>query len=519
MKMNNYFVLLFFSSIILLIFSLLGCIENWTGDKTIKIALGSPQPTSIDPSNFASADPISRNVFEALVYFDKNGELKPRLATSWSFSDDNKVLTMQLRKNVLFSSGAPFTSKDVVFSLNRNKLTNMGIQDQLAKHFNQVEAVDDYTVKFIFNEPNAQFLYQTCELLYIISEADINKAGEKAFVQNPIGTGPYKFAEWKAGQYIDMVVNDKYWGDKSHVKEGRVVFAQDDNTRVNMLKAGEVDMITNPPWESIDSLKKSGFNITKSPRANSIALTFSLINKGTPWSDGRVRQAINYCIDKDAIITKLCYGVPEKLEWMFGWELGFDPSLQSAYPYNPQKAKQLMIEAGYPNGFEMQVIYTPNVSNLKNVVDYITVSLKQIGINCNLIGLNLGPEFFGKIRSLHEDPEAKAVAIWEIGGPGNPDPIMNLTSQYYSGKASGLYNTLELDAIIEKGLSTIDNKERKKLIQEAYRIIDKDLPVIHIFRSANVFVTKQNLIYTPLSGPQSTYSILPDIQIKRTSPQ
>jgi peptide/nickel transport system substrate-binding protein len=515
MRTKLYLIIfLLFFSITLLILSMPGCTEKRDEDNKIKIALGSPQPTSIDPSNFASADPISRNVFESLVYFNQNGELKPRLATSWSFFDNNKVLIMELRKNVLFSSGAPFTSRDVVFSLNRNKLTNMGIQDQLQKGFNHVEAVDDYSVKFVFDEPNAQFLYQTCELLYIISEADFNKAGEKAFLQNPIGTGPYKFAEWKAGQYIDMVANDKYWGDKPYVKEGRVVFAQDDNTRVNMLKAGEVDMITNPPWESIDSFKKSGFNITKFPRANSIALTFSLKNKGTPWSDVRVRQAINYCIDKDAIITKLCYGVPEKLEWMFGWELGFDPSLKSAYPYSPQKAKELMKEAGYPNGFEMQVIYTPNVPNLKNVVDYITVSLKQIGINCNLIGLNLGPEFFGKIRSLHEDPEAKAVAIWEIGGPGNPDPIMNLTSQYYSGKASGLYNMPELDAIIEKGLSTIDNKKREKLIHQAYKIIDKDLPVIHLFRSANVFVTKQNLIYKPLSGPQSTYSILPDIETK-----
>jgi ABC-type transport system substrate-binding protein len=509
-----YLFMLFFG-INLLIALLPGCTKLQSEDK-IKIALGGQQPTSLDPSSYASIDPVNGNVFEALIYFNENSDIKPRLAISWSFSNDNKVLTMKLRKNVLFSSGTPFTAGDVVFSLNRNRITNMAIEDQLRTGFERVEAVGDHTVRFLFDKPNAQFLYQTCAMLYIISEADFIKAGEKAFAQNPIGTGPYKFVEWKAGQYIDLVVNKNYWGERPHIKEARFILAPDDNTRINMLRAGEVDMITNAPWEAIDSFRKSGFNIMKVPRPLSIALTFGLINKGTPWSDVKVRQAINYCIDKDAVIKKLCHGIPEKLEWLLEWELGFDPSLKSAYPYNPQKAKELMIEAGYPDGFEMQVIYTPNVANLKNIVDYMSTSLKQIGINCTIIGLNHGPEFFGKMRALHEDPQARAVAVWEIGGPGNPDPIINLTNQYYSGKPSGLYNTSELDAIIEQGLSTVENIEREKLIHRAYQIIDKDLPVIHILRSTYVFTSKKNLIYKPSYGTQCTYSILADTEIKYT---
>jgi peptide/nickel transport system substrate-binding protein len=500
--------------IVLLIISISGCEKTMVEDSKIKIALGGPQPTSIDPSNYSSADPINRNVFETLIYFNQNGELNPRLATSWAFSNDNKVLTMKLRRNVLFSSGKPFTSRDVVFSLNHNRINHIAIQDQLRDGFDDVQAVDEYTVKFILHKPNVQFLYQTCALLFILSEVDFYKAGEKKFILNPIGTGPYKFAEWKEGQYIDMVINDNYWGDKPQIKKARFMFVQDDNTRVNMLKAGEADLITNPSWESVDYFKKRNFNITKSPRPNSIALTFELINKGSPWSDVRVRQAINYCIDKDAIISKLCHGIPEKLNWLLEWELGFDPSLKSAYPYNPQKARELMKEAGYPNGFEMQVIYTPNIPNLKNIVDFISVSLKQININCILIGLNYGPEFSGKLRSLRKDPESKSVAIWEVGEPGNPDPIMNLTSRYFSGKASCLYYTPELDAIIEKGMSTIDNKDRKILIQSAYKIIDKDLPVIHFYRSTDIFISKQNLVYKPSMGTQSGYNILPDIEIK-----
>ena len=505
---------LFICSITLLILPMLGCMEYQAEDDKIRIALGGQQPTVIDPSDYSSVDPISGNVFEALVYFNENGEITPRLATSWSFSNDNKVLTMNLRKDVRFSNGTPFTARDVVFSLNRSRIKNTAIEDQLRTGFEGVEAVDNYTVRFVFEKPNAQFLYQTCAMLYIISEADFNKVGEKAFIQNPIGTGPYKFVEWKAGQYIDLVANDNYWGDKPQIKEARFILVPDDNTRVNMLKAGEVDMITNVPWETVASFSKSGFNITKVHLPHSIALTFGLINKRAPWSDVRVRQAINYCIDKEAIISKLCHGIPEKLEWMMEWELGFDPSLKSAYPYNPQRAKELMIEAGYPDGFEMQVIYNPNIANLKNIVEYVSISLKQIAINCSLMGLNFGPEFFGKMRSLHEDPEAKAVAIWEIGGPGNPDPIINLTNQYYSGKPSGLYNTPELDASIEKGLTTIDNKERKKLIQRAYQTIDKDLPVIHILRTCYVYISTQNLIYKPSYESQCTHSILADTEIK-----
>jgi peptide/nickel transport system substrate-binding protein len=321
------------------------------------------------------------------------------------------------------------------------------------------------------------------------------------------------FHEWKEGQYVDFVRNESYWGNKSQIENARIVFCADDNTRINMLKAGEVDMISNVPWNTIDTLSRNGFTLSKVPQALSVAATFDLINNNAPWSDVRVRQAINYCIDRDGVVEKLCYNVPEKIEWLCDWELGFQPGLKNSYPYDLQKAKTLMLEAGYPEGFSMPIIYTAGATGLKTIVEYISDSLKSIDIQCKITALNHGPEFFGKIRELHDDPKENAVVIWEIGGPGNADPVLNLTSQYYSGKSSGLYSTQELDTIVEKALSTVEVDERGGLIKEAYRIIDNDLPVIHFFKTVYVFASNERIKYTPSNGALCTYSILADTML------
>lgn len=487
-----------------------GCSQKKGSDVT-RIAMGGSPPTTIDPTSFFANDNIVGNIFESLVCFDKEQQVSPKLAVSWHYLDDNKILRFELRENVYFSNGTLFTSEDVVFSLERNRETNMGIASQIGEDFIGVKAVDDYTVDFEFSKPNARFLYQTCALLYIVTEEDYEKLGEREFARNPVGTGPYVVKEWKEGQYIDFVRNEAYWGEKPNIEKARIVFSEDDHTRISMLKAGEVEVITNVPWNTVASLKQDGYNITKVPQALSIGISFDLIENNEPWADVRVRKAINYCIDKDGIIEKLCNNIPNKVDWMYSWEVGYQSELKSAYPYNLKKAKALMQEAGLADGFEMPIIYSASTTGLKTIVEYISYSLKEIGIECKLTALNHGPEFFGKIKKLREDPAENAVIIWEIGQPGNADPTVNLVNAFYSGTPSGLYHTPSLDLIIQESLETVENMHRKELIEKAYQIINEDLPVINILQSVHIIASQKKLTIEPSSAILSAHSTISEM--------
>jgi len=482
----------------------------------IKIALGGQQPNSIDPTTFASNDLINALVFENLVEFTPAGKISPMLATAWKYSPDGKAITFTLRKGVKFSTGSPFTSKDIVFSVERSMKTNMAIQDQLSpsQGFEGVTALDDYTVKFTFAKPNAQFLYQTCGMMYVISKTDFDKAGEKAYLAMPTGTAAYKFSAYKAGQYIDVVASDYYWRERPQVTEAHIVLAPEDSTRMSMLKAKEVDMITNTPWANVGEFEKAGYNVTKIVGPHAQALSFGMINPNTPWANLKVRQAINYCIDKDAIIRDIFKGVPTKLQWQHPSELGYDASLKPAYPYDPQKAKQLMKEAGYEKGFEFPVVMLSDVVGIKNVIDYLSSSLKQININLKVTMMNFGPEFFGKCREWHEDKNALINTFEEIGGPMNPDPVINLTNNFYGGKPRGVYNTPELDAVINKALVTVDTAQRGKLVKQAYKMIDKDLPMVQVLQTAYVYVGQKNVKLTPQTSlMNSAFSMLRGIKV------
>jgi peptide/nickel transport system substrate-binding protein len=516
--MKNKIIFTLISIILIAAFLVAGCAKSTTTAPSTTAAPSPTQATSstaatptkitiaisdnigaADCTNFASSAKIDLDVFEPLLTYDINAKLVPLLATSWTVSPDGKMIEMKLKQGVKFHTGEIFTAQDVVFTFNRYQKIHMQAQDGLKNGYDRTEAVDDYTVRFYFTKYDPLFLSTTISLANFLmcSKSYYDKVGEDQFVAKPSGTGPYKITDWKAGQYVNLVANEEYWGNKPSIKQASFLSSPNGSTRIAMLQSGEADMIDDTPWNSVSSLEKAGFARIDIPLLHDVFLQFQLFNPDAPWYNVKVRQAINYAIDKKALIEKLYGGVPTEGVWQMPWEPGYDPSLKPSYPYDLAKAKQLMKDAGYADGFTMPVNYCSSFSWAKDTADYIAQTLTQLNITCKLTGIAFGPEWFQSVGALHGDTKAQMVLLWDAPYPGNPSPLVTLLNGFSGTQRISMFGDTALDKIIDQAVATMDENERAALVKQAMQIIDKVLPAIPIALEINSFMMKPNIVYTP----------------------
>ena len=476
-----------------------------TAAKPTKINVGlQGGVTTLDPTVMnGGGGAAGNNVFEYLIGFDKDNKMIPILAESWAFSPDFLTLTVKLKKGIVFSTGDPLTAADVVFSLEMYKAQPGPTSAQLTQNFSGVTVVDDYTINFNFPAVNVQFLPQTLTNMFIMSKKQYDREGASGWVKNPAGTGPYKFAGFKEGQYCDITYNDKYRGAKPPITDARFFYVADSATRISMLQAGEVDLIMDVPAGSIAQLQKAGYTRYDVVQPHDICLQFGYLDTSVPWAKVEVRKAINYAIDKDTLNKAVFGGVFQKGTWQFSWELGYDSTLDPYYPYDLAKARQLMQQAGYPNGFEMPLYYPSFMSWAKDMVDYLTVALKQINITVKPMACSDFMAMASQWMRIHnhfQTPTEMGVLLFDVGWPGNPEPAINLTNGFYFKKDNTLFYDEELNKLIDQVLVTADNAARAKLVNQAYKRINDTMPFIPIFTEVTCFAWKNNIVYTPSRG-------------------
>jgi len=466
--------------------------------------------TSIDPSDFFGAAPPG--VFESLVAQDKDDALYGLLAESWEWSDDGLTLTMKLREGVKFSTGDPFTTADVEFSLLRSLEKNMPVIAQLSpgQGYNGYEVVDDYTIKFLFTKVNVQFVPQTLVNMYMGSKTYYDQVGEDAYVKLPVGTGPYKIADWAEGQYIDLVYNENYRGEKPQIESAHFVASPDSATRVAMLQAGEVDMAAQVPGASITALEAAGFARVDIPQPHDIAMVFNLLAPDTPWQDLRVRQAINYAIDKQSLIDTMLCGPLQEGVWALPTAPWYDPSLKPAYPYDLAKAQELMEEAGYADGFTFPITYLVTEWGA-NLADYLASALAQINITVELTAIAGMPDFMPSIAAVHNSyvngetvPATVGAFVYDPGWPGNPEVSIDLTNGFYMAKDNTLFDNPAINDLVDEVLSTLDDEARYEVAGQAWAAIDELLPVIPIGLEVQVNMMKPNITYVKSVGGMAT---------------
>ena len=447
------------------------------------------EPKSLDPAAVTAVNDfrILMNVYDGLVrYKDGTLEVEPALAESWTISNDGTVYTFKLRDGVTFHDGTPFNAEAVKYNFDRMLDENHPQHDTgpfpLAFFFSAVETidvVDDLTVKFTLNAPYAPFLSNLAYPTGLIVSPEAVKEFGADYGRHPVGTGPFKFAEWESNAKVVVVRNDDYWEDAAKLEA--VVFRPitDANTRVAELMAGGIDLMVEVPPDSLTQLSgDDNFSVYEQAGPH---LWFLILNmKEGPFKDKKVRQAINYAIDKKALVENVLQGTAEVAAGptppAFAW--AYNEQLQP-YPHDVEKAKQLIKEAG-AEGAEVTFYVTEGGSGMLDpnpMGAAIQADLAQIGLTVAIETYEWNT-FLGKVNPGLEGKADMAEMAWMTNDPDTL-PYLALRTDAWPDKGgfnSGYYSNPEVDKLLEAARSSTDQAERAKLYREMQEIVYDDAP-------------------------------------------
>ncbi|MCP5098837.1 MAG: ABC transporter substrate-binding protein [Chloroflexi bacterium] len=343
------------------------------------------EPNSINPPNAADriASIVVYQIFDGLLELDNTtGGLQPALATSWEISDDGSEYTMHLREGVTFHDGSAFDAADIVATWAAgSEDVNAYAADYASV---TVNVIDDFTVVLVSDPPDVTFLRKLAER-HIISNEQYEAEGNEGIEQHPVGTGAFMFVEWSKGDRIILSANPNYWDEgKPHVAE--LIFRPigESSTRLAAIQTGEVDIVSRLSSDEAKSLLgASNVNVIRYPADRVYYIAFNNLSTGIgePTEDPLVRQAMNYAVDRQGIVAGLFDGFARvSTGYVTPSNLGFDQSIEP-FPYDPDKARELLAEAGFPDGFEIGMACPVGAyTNFEEVCQAIANNLAEVGI-------------------------------------------------------------------------------------------------------------------------------------------
>ena len=407
------------------------------------------------------------------------------LAETWEMKGTR--LQFNLRRGIRFHDGAPFTSKDVVASFKRILTDKASLQAPNLQNVGEMDAPNDHTVVISLKKPDANAL-EDINSRVIMKQSVAEKMGEAD--NRPIGTGPFRFTSWeRSGQFV-MRRNEGYWGPPPKIDEVIYKAIQEDAARIAALEAGQADVISNIPPHEVGRLKGNPrIRIQQVQGLRPIFLVLSPAYK--PLENVKVRRAITHAIDRNRIIKHVLEGNAYPLSGLLSPQVfGYDPSAK-AFPYDPDKAKQLLAEAGFPNGFEIDY-YSPTGRYPKDreVAQVIVEQLSKIGVKANL----KTPEW----SIFNTDYKNGKYPIY-LTGRGSLTDADTLFQQYFrtgmTRRTLG-YSNPKLDEILEAQQLTFDVKKREKLLWEAHKIILDDAPAVPLWNAMDIYAYRSDLVWT-----------------------
>ncbi|HXX84370.1 MAG TPA: ABC transporter substrate-binding protein [Casimicrobiaceae bacterium] len=439
-------------------------------------------------------------VFNTLVKYGTDFSLKPELAQSWEIKNDGKQIVFKLRPGVKFHDGTVFDATAVKWNIDHrlDEAAGSPQRQQLAPIIESVTVVDPMTVAFNLKQPAPGLLGLLGERPgFMMSPAAAQKLG-KEFGSNPVGTGPFVFKEWVRGSNITVERNPAYWESGKPYLD-RIVFRDISDAVVGTqrLITGELDFVGELSPTAVTPLKgRAGIKLLPITVGRWYSLQWRMDKP--PFDNAKLRQAIAYSIDRKRLNDIVMAGqgsvsdgpTPPGLWW-------YDASIKS-YPYDPDKAKALLKEAGYPNGFEF-VLSTPQVSDLQRINQLVQEQTAAIGIKLTLAPV-AASEWYAKLvdGSTNMSPNR-----WTQ----RPDPDGLLYILFHSkGFANtARYKNEKVDALLDEARLTYDQEKRKKLYSEAQRIIVADSPMLSLFFSVEYAAmrdTVQNFEWIPDQIPR-----------------
>jgi peptide/nickel transport system substrate-binding protein len=320
---------------------------------------------------------------------------------------------------------------------------------------------------------------------------------------------------YRAGEYVDIERFEDYYGKKPPVKKARVYFVGEDTTRVAKLKAGEVDLIENVPYTDVKELEKSpNFKLIKLATIHPTrSVLFGANNPKMPWYDKRVRLALALAINSQSIIDTILNGMALRYAALAPHELGYDPAVKP-YPYDPKKAKALLAEAGYPNGFDLTFRWQTGGRSpmTREIVEAIGSYWEAVGIRVKLVAEDTAAALASRNNALK--PDANYVGFYTAGVAGGVDPTQPLNGYFNAEGGRPVYTTPEISKVIQEAITTMDVKKRAELIKKAVKLITDDVGIIPIHNTIFLWGMKKNVDFTPTQKVNFDFLYVNDMAVK-----
>lgn len=445
---------------------------NWqeAADRTaiIKVAAGISPPnmsSTFDPVKSISGGDIQfgRLIFGTLIQQNEKGEPQPGLVESWETPDET-TLVLKLRPDVTFHDGTPFDAKAVKAGLDRNREKGSPYEASLGA-ITKVDATDDQTVTITTSRPASGGLLATLAGREGLIPAPANLEDPKTLATAPIGAGPFKLEQFRPGDTLKLRAYDGYY-DKDHYPYAGLDMANiTDNVAVrNAVLSGDIDFgfVDEEGLRPLESNPKTGAQVNPSAAAFYVNMNMGL--KDPPFNDVRVRKALNHAFNREAV-TSAVYGQGSEPKWQTfpKGTPGHDPELDGFYEYDPAKAKQLLEEAGYGNGFKMSMMAFGQGPSARSA-EVLKSDLAKVGVDVSIVtGSNMTQDY-------HIDKKTDAGQNWWLP---RTDPAMTFLSLY--GPVGILntskYENKELDALVEEAQGATDPAEVDEALKKASRIV------------------------------------------------
>ncbi|MDW3681850.1 glutathione ABC transporter substrate-binding protein GsiB [Cupriavidus sp. CV2] len=476
--------------------------------------------TTLDPydANDTLSQAAAKSFYQGLFGFDKDMKLVNVLAESYEASKDGLTYTIKLKKNVKFHDGTTFDAAAVKANFDRvtnpaNKLKRYTLFNRVAK----TEVIDANTVKVTLKEPFSPFINVLAHpSAVMISPAALQKYG-KDIAFHPVGTGPFEFVEWKQPDHLKGKKFAGFW-KTGYPKIDTITWKPvvDNNTRAAIMQTGEADFAFSIPFEQAAVLKGNAkVDLIASPSIIQRYLSMNTMVK--PFNDPKVRQAINYAINKEALakVAFATYATP--MDGVVPAGVDYAEKL-GPWPYDPAKARALLKEAGYPNGFETTLWSAYNHTTAQKVIQFVQQQLQQVGIKATVQALEAGQRV-EKVESVQK-PEDAGVRMYYVGwssSTGESDwalrPLLASESMPPKLLNTAYYKNDQVDADIAGALRTTDRGEKARLYKDAQEQIWKDAPWAFLVTEKVLFARAKRLTGAYVM-PDGSFSF-DDIDIKQ----
>ena len=435
------------------------------------------------------------NIYETLATRDpKTQQIVPLLATGWEKHGDTAWI-FHIRKGVKFHDGGPLTAADVKFSLDRAKDPKIS-QAAASVKLARVDVVDDYTVRITTVGIDPLALTRVTDLGFIGEKAYFDRAGATEFGLKPVGTGPYKFVRWDKGSQVVMTANDGYWGGPVPVKNLTFKFIPDAATRVAALLSGEVDIAAEIPPE-LGARIDSSPNASISSQTDPMAVGVWLKPLAAPLNNRMVRQALNYAVNKDAIVKTIWAGRATVLgSPLFPGIFGYDSAVKP-YPYDPAKAKTMLAQAGYPNGFTFHTdVPIGGVPLAKEAAEAVAGDLARVGVKMEMRTLEWA-SFLKNVFTPRSEATAESMVLYiktpSLDGDGILSPTFPCDAVYPAGWNWGVYCNPQVDKLIATEAHALSPKVRERVMGQISQMLHDDAPWIYLYAPTQQFGVKKGL--------------------------